>query len=341
MVLIYRGTMFLILWIWCRAAESPWVGACLLTAGVFGVLGELFTFRRGKEMAILLYLPLVLWKREFLLGIPLLALPEKCIMGGILSAGLFLGGNPTLGLLEVQSFVFHQVFREGEVWEQKFRETRDEYRERNLNLRELLHRRREREITEKQLAIMEERNRISRELHDSVGHTITGSLLQLEALSYLPEEEKEPALGEVKRTLSQGMDEIRHVLHNLKKSSLVLEREVEVLLEKTGKEYSFTVREEGMSLSRKFQILSIVKEAVTNSLKHSDATFLRVRILSQPKFDSVSVTDNGSTFVNTGKLSFGMGLYGMKEVAEETGGTFSLRYDNGLRITVILGKEEL
>lgn len=80
------------------------------------------------------------------------------------------------------------------------------------------------------IAILTERNRIARELHDSIGHTLSSSILQVEALKILPDSATKIGLNQLQETLNNGMDDIRNSIHNLHRESFDLRSRIENLL---------------------------------------------------------------------------------------------------------------
>jgi signal transduction histidine kinase len=89
----------------------------------------------------------------------------------------------------------------------------------------------------------------------------------------------------------------------------------------------------------KFDILSVVREAITNCVKHSNATELKIILLNQPKFYSIIIKDNGSKFSNTDDfLSNGIGLLSMNEIASKYNGFLNYEFNKGFKIHLTLMK---
>lgn len=192
------------------------------------------------------------------------------------------------------------------------------------------------------IAILTERNRIARELHDSIGHSISSSILQVEALKIVSTENNiVKNLNILQETLKNGMDDIRKSIHNLYNESLDLESEIQKLCSEIPTidvELIFKLENE-LSYELKFDILSVIKEAITNCAKHSNATELKISLLSQPKFYSIIIKDNGSNFSETNPLSTkGIGLASMNEIARKYKGFLNYKFDEGFRIHLTLMK---
>ncbi|WIV12962.1 histidine kinase [Proteiniborus sp. MB09-C3] len=191
------------------------------------------------------------------------------------------------------------------------------------------------------IAILTERNRIARELHDSIGHAISSSILQVEALKIISDSAMLEGLNLLQNTLSNGMNDIRNSIHNLYNESLDLESKIEsICREVSNIDIDLIYKlENNLPYDLKFDILSIIKEAITNCVKHSNATKLKISLLNQPKFYSIIINDNGSNFDETDKLlAKGIGLLSMKEIAGKYNGFLNYEFNNGFKIHLILMK---
>ena len=192
------------------------------------------------------------------------------------------------------------------------------------------------------IAILTERNRIARELHDSIGHYISSAILQTEALKMLsPQGMNTEGLDVLQNTLENGMEDIRKSIHNLYSESLDLRAKVYQLSEdipKLDMTLNYNLSNE-LNYELKFDILSIIKEAMTNCAKHSNASELTISLFEQPTFYSIVIKDNGNIFdheVNI--LSKGIGLSSMTEIANKYGGFINYGFDNGFKVHVTLMK---
>lgn len=191
------------------------------------------------------------------------------------------------------------------------------------------------------IAILTERNRIAREMHDSIGHSISSSILQVEALKVSSSEDSKESLNLLQNTLSNGMNDIRNSIHNLYNESLDLKKRIEEICSQTSSlniQLNYNL-EDDLTYDFKFDILSIVRESITNCVKHSNATELNISILTQPKFYSIRIKDNGSSFKRTSDLmSQGIGLLSMDEIARKHKGFLNYEFDNGFKIYITLMK---
>lgn len=174
------------------------------------------------------------------------------------------------------------------------------------------------------LAIMSERNRIAREIHDNVGHMLSRTLLQMGALKVINKDENlTPHLEEINNSLNTAMTSMRESVHNLHDDSVSLAKTIRELAEPL--EENFEVRLD-MDISEKtpkeikLTIIGIVKEAVSNIIRHSNGNRVIIIIREHPAFYQLSVEDNGknSSIINQD----GIGLENMKSRTDNLGGIF-------------------
>lgn len=191
------------------------------------------------------------------------------------------------------------------------------------------------------IAVLTERNRIARELHDSIGHTISSSILQVEALKISSDGATEVGLNQLQETLDNGMNDIRNSIHNLHRESFDLENKINSLISEISHidvELNYGL-EGDLPYDLKFDIISLVKEGITNCVKHSNASTLNITLVSQPKFYSIIIKDNGSDYQDSErKSSDGIGLISMKEIAGKYNGFLNYGYDKGFKIHITLMK---
>jgi len=176
------------------------------------------------------------------------------------------------------------------------------------------------------LAVMSERNRIAREIHDNVGHTLSRTLLQMGALKVINKDEQlKPHLEEINNSLNSAMTSMRESVHNLHDDSISVNKTVEELVNPLSER--FTIRldidiSEKTPKEIKLAIIGIVKEAVSNIIRHSNGDKVVILMREHPAFYQISVEDNGK---NNSKINNdGIGLENMKIRAENLGGLFKV-----------------
>lgn len=193
------------------------------------------------------------------------------------------------------------------------------------------------------LSQLEERNSLAQKIHDKVGHTLAGSIIQLEAAGMIIEKDREKAAGiitTVTDNLKDGMESIRSTLRTIKPApeQLGINR-LKLMLEgfSMNNAIKTTLAYNGMldvitHLQWKI-IMDNIKEALTNALKYSSSTSINVKLDVMTKIIKVEVHDNGK-----GALLFkkGMGLAGMEERTENAGGKLILDGSSGFSVITIL-----
>ncbi len=192
------------------------------------------------------------------------------------------------------------------------------------------------------LATLKERNRIAREIHDNVGHMLTRTILQMGAIQIINKDEdlKEP-LDSVKTTLDEAMNSIRRSVHDLHDDSIDLEsslREAITPLKENFKvnlEYDVTGH---ISAKVKYCFIAIVKEAVSNIIKHSNGDCVSITVREHPAMCTLNIEDNGEC---SGDISSGgIGLENMQDRVKALGGNINITPGkNGFKIFVSIMKK--
>lgn len=218
---------------------------------------------------------------------------------------------------------------------EEFKKLRDDSTELNLLLNKKNRYLLEKQETEIHLATLKERNRIAREIHDNVGHMLSRSILQLGALKAL---NKDPALSlplsELHKTLNTAMDSIRTSVHGLQEASVSLYDTVSEII-KSYPDYKVDfIYDISQTLPQKLQycFAAIIKEAFTNTAKHSDARHIRLVLREHPSFYQLLFEDDGT--VAPRSYTDGMGLLNMKERIDSFHGTINLSFEHGFKIFI-------
>lgn len=204
--------------------------------------------------------------------------------------------------------------------------------------------RRNEELLDKQdyeihLATLKERNRIARDIHDNVGHGLSRAILQTGALQAINSDSKlEPFLTGLQETLTDAMNSIRGSVHDLKDDAVDLGEAAQKILEEAPYQLNFNY-DIGDDIPNpvKYCFLTVLKEALTNTAKHSDATQLQVTLQEHPALYQFLMADNGST--PPAKKARGIGLQNIEERVQNLGGYCNFTYQNGFRIFITIPKE--
>lgn len=279
-------------------------------------------------------------KRYISAAICALTAAYPCINGDIPFGSII--PVPALAMLAaVLGFRTGQLIRR----ENDLLKTRDSDRELFISLRNKNKALLEKQDYEVYLATLKERNRIAREIHDNVGHLLSRSLLQTGALLAITDKEKQEAqyaaAESVKATLNSAMNSIRESVHGLRDDSIDLKRSVEEAVSEMRKSYRLHLEtdfSDNIPAAVKLCFITSVKEAVSNIIKHSDATEVSIVIREHPALYQLCISDNGTVKKSGGT---GMGLSNMKDRAESLGGIMRIDTDNGFKIFISIKKEGL
>ena len=193
-----------------------------------------------------------------------------------------------------------------------------------------------------------ERTRLAVELHDSITQNLTGVTLQLDAASNAREEnpvEADAMLGIARRSLQSCLDELRRCLWDLRSEALEepdFNEAIRIALKQVSANADiairFNIRRNRLSDATAHAILRIIRELVSNALRHGRAT--KIRIAGEMLADRIhfAVTDNGCGFETATAPGPGdghFGLSGIRERLKDLHGTLLLSSsDRGTRAEI-------
>lgn len=187
-----------------------------------------------------------------------------------------------------------------------------------------------------QLTLTRERNRLAREMHDTLAHTLSALAVQLEAVSTLwksdPNKAHEMLNGSLAMT-RDGLNEARRAILALRTAPLddlgfhlALTNLARSVSERGGLQLDLHVPEGNSGLSPQVEhgVYRIAEEALRNVAQHARARKLRVRVDDDGHYWSLTIQDDGQGF-EPGELHNGhYGLRGMRERAEALGGKLTI-----------------
>lgn len=193
------------------------------------------------------------------------------------------------------------------------------------------------------LAEIQERNRIAREIHDHLGHSLAGILLQLQAAVKTLERDEEKARELFQKTvtgLADSLSLLRDTVYNIRpREQLGVEYFQQIIADFQFCPVEFTTRGDiaGLAPAQTETLASIVKEALTNAARHSRAAKVEILLEVRKNIVRLYYRDNG---MGCAKIQEGMGLSGMRERAGNAGGTISFKHEAGFQIVCVLPREE-
>ena len=195
-------------------------------------------------------------------------------------------------------------------------------------------------------ATLQERNRIAREIHDSVGHYLTAQSIQLENTAVFLARDQIKAASHLAKARQLGKDALANIRASIAtlRTNPLQERSLFTTIEKLILEFQSNT---SIAIASEIDLIStlptevntalyrIVQEALTNISKHSQATEVNLCLKETGSKILLSVQDNGCGF-NQSDNTTGFGLQGMKERTAALSGKISItsKYGQGCRINV-------
>jgi len=194
-----------------------------------------------------------------------------------------------------------------------------------------LRRARERALTARFAAMLDERARVAREIHDSLLQGVTGIALQLRAM--LPHVTPADTLHRIVELADRTSHEARRAIWDLRSPSVAdditgaLEDAARRHLAGTSLAYRLTVtgRPRALSPSVIPVAVRIMEEGLTNVVKHAGATSIWLTVAYERRLVRITLADDGHGFDVAGAREGHWGIVGMQERADEIGGRLRLR----------------
>jgi nitrate/nitrite-specific signal transduction histidine kinase len=215
----------------------------------------------------------------------------------------------------------------------------------------------------RQMAVMEERNRMAREIHDTLAQGFSGIILQLEAAEQAlssDEQALQRHLNQARNLARKSLAEARRSVWNLRPQALeqrpladAIKQEVDRFCQSTGVKVQLNIIGDRRDLPPEVEagVLRIFQESMTNVRKHAKAAEVEVNLTFNESATELSVRDNGVGFKQqlsgdgekSPKKRDTFGLISMRERARGLGGTFEVQSQRGegtlVKIAIPTGKE--
>lgn len=199
------------------------------------------------------------------------------------------------------------------------------------------------------LAVAEERNRLSRDLHDTLGHRLTASIVQLEGAERLLHRDPDRAagmVGTVRGQLSQGLEDLRSTLRAIR-SPQVTHSAFPRMLRELGEEFSMatgiTVNLDvgselpELSEAQRITLYRAAQEGLTNAQRHARANTIWLTLKNGRGSAQLTIRDNGQG-IEEQPIEPGIGLRGMQERVRHLGGVLKIGEANegGAQLSITL-----
>ncbi len=184
------------------------------------------------------------------------------------------------------------------------------------------------------LAKVAERERIARDLHDVLGHTLSVIILKSELAGKLIDRDPERAkaeIGDVERTSRAALADVRSTIRGYRSHSLEAElKQAKATLETAGLTVNAESAEVPLTPTQESVVALIVREAVTNVVRHAQARNCQLRLTPVNGSCLLEIADDG----RGGKQVEGNGLRGMRERIEALGGTIERETTTGTKLRI-------
>lgn len=186
------------------------------------------------------------------------------------------------------------------------------------------------------LAASLERSRIAREIHDSLGHSLTTLDIQLELAQRLYEKDSNQAVNSLniaKELSSECLTKVRHSVQSIRQTNFNLNQALAILVGQVGRNQSFIIHLDSelpqLPSQTSHQLYCIVQEAVTNIQKHAIAKVVNIKAYQNTQGIILEIIDDGQGFeVNAHHTGFG--LRGMQERVQILGGEIQIKSTSAL-----------
>lgn len=201
-------------------------------------------------------------------------------------------------------------------------------------------------------AVLEDRNRIARDMHDKVGHTLTAALFQIDAAKMLIEIDEQQALEKMtasRESVNMGLESIRDTVMKMKQDyetddlHTSIRKLIANVQESTGVVVKLDVDEDLVTAGRysmddgdpnmlslspavKKMIYHALQEGITNGIKHANATQFACSLRLKNGSIAFRLTNNGDKYT---ERPYGFGLQAMKDRVDQLGGRLHISDNDG------------
>lgn len=273
------------------------------------------------------------------------------ILGIVISSGFKLREAMTSICLLCSVYMFMSYIvesdkkkKDAQILYDKLRISEEELKKANTNL----------EVYSKSvedLAVLKERNRISREIHDSVGHALSTTIIQLTAIELMSKKENKNISEMVKglrEFVNESFQDVRKAVKELKPSDydvyegiLRIEELIKNFNKLTGIEVKYSISNYKWPLNSKqiTNLYRIVQETLSNSARHGKASKIEVFMNFNESELVLTIRDNGIGCKELKKS--GVGIKSIEERVEELRGTVEITtaVGTGFSTKIIISRE--
>lgn len=219
-----------------------------------------------------------------------------------------------------------------------------EYSQKLIKTNRLLRIEQDREI---HMAMLAERSRISREIHDNVGHMLSRAIVLLGAIRTVNKNDIiDEHLITLAETLDSAMEEMRTSVHDIHNDSIDLEKNILDIIAKIPERFNVNYDldiDQSLNSRYSMALIAICREAVSNILKHSNGDDIQITVHEHPGFVSMMIHDNGCVSIKTREMlemnkDTGIGLTNIISRVEELKGNIHISGESGFKIFLTIPK---
>ncbi|MDS0527752.1 sensor histidine kinase [Clostridium sp. SHJSY1] len=255
--------------------------------------------------------------------------------------------------VETSSIIFlGMIIREQSQKKLKAQKLYDRIRENEEELKKLNYELESYANTVEEIAVLRERNRISREIHDNVGHSLSTIRIQLGAIGKISSEKCEPA-AEMCNNLAEftkkSLEDVRDAVRAMKprefeeyEGIIIISEMIKNFKKLTDIDVKLRVSEKVWKLNsdQSMAIYRIIQEFLSNSLKHGKATKVNIFLNFLDESLRIHLKDNG---VGCSDVKTGIGLQSIKERTAFYGGTmeYKTQEGKGFELAIVMNKTKL
>ncbi|WP_414830311.1 sensor histidine kinase [Alteromonas sp. H39] len=184
----------------------------------------------------------------------------------------------------------------------------------------------------KRLATTAERERIARDLHDLIGHTFSMLTMKAQLAQKLFDHDTDKArqeIAELEQISRRALTEVREAVTGYRQKDLATElANAKTLLNSVEVDFDYTIPDSTLPANIDTTLGFIVREAITNLVKHANATRCQITLNEADRILTMHIADNGSSKAGPE----GNGLKGMRERLAPLGGKLTLNSKQGFNI---------
>ncbi|URZ15925.1 hypothetical protein CLFE_019720 [Clostridium felsineum DSM 794] len=217
----------------------------------------------------------------------------------------------------------------------KFKDERDKIKIINADLIEY-------SFNEREFLLYEERNRISQELHDSIGHSLMALSMNIKYLKAIKDKaDINKELDDIDAVIKESVVTLRSTVYNIKKLDEYCDfkKEINTIIEKFNKlnivkiNFNYDNNIDKSPMEIKNNIIKIIKEGITNSLKHGNSTEINIDLSFINSDIELIIQDNGNGCC---EINSSNGLNGIKKRTETLNGEVTFQSSNKKGFTINL-----